>query len=111
MTKRKANLLSYSRIIASLPFLLTGCMGVYEGGFECPPVKGLGCTSISDVNHLVNQKVVPKDIHIQESDLPKEDKVYPRIWFNPHKGCERCSFPKKQKENSESQVIDAKDSI
>ena len=41
--------------ILSTALCLSGCMGVYEGGFECPPGKGLGCTSISDVNEKVNQ--------------------------------------------------------
>lgn len=40
---------------ATLPSCLTGCMGVYEGGFECPPSKGIGCKSISEVNDMVNQ--------------------------------------------------------
>lgn len=34
---------------------LSGCMGVYEGGFECPPGEGVGCKSISEVNEMVNQ--------------------------------------------------------
>ncbi len=41
------------------PLILSGCMGVYEGGFECPPGKGLGCKSISEVNQMVNQCSVP----------------------------------------------------
>lgn len=41
--------------ILMTPLILSGCMGVYEGGFECPPGEGLGCTSISDVNEKVNQ--------------------------------------------------------
>jgi hypothetical protein len=44
---------------ATLPFCLTGCMGVYEGGFECPPSKGVGCKSISEVNDMVNQCSMP----------------------------------------------------
>lgn len=30
-------------------------MGVYEGGFECAPAKGVGCKSISEVNEMVNR--------------------------------------------------------
>lgn len=43
-----------------LPFCLTGCMGIYEGGFECPPGKGVGCKSISDVNQMVDQGELPE---------------------------------------------------
>ncbi|MBS0271674.1 MAG: hypothetical protein JSR85_03390 [Proteobacteria bacterium] len=42
-------------LTAVLPFCLAGCMGVYEGGFECPPGEGVGCKSISEVNEMVNQ--------------------------------------------------------
>ena len=49
-------------------------MGVYEGGFECPPGRGVGCKSISDVNQMVDQgELPPKPLH----DLS-------------HKHCERC---------------------
>ncbi len=50
-------------------------MGVYEGGFECPPGKGLGCTSVSKVNDWVNQN--------QEMghQLPEDNK----------KACHKCS--------------------
>lgn len=46
---------------------LSGCMGVYEGGFECPPGKGVGCKSISQVNDMINRGDLPK------SDLPSHD--------------------------------------
>ena len=39
----------------STALCLTGCMGVYDGGFECPPGEGVGCKSISEVNQMVNQ--------------------------------------------------------
>jgi hypothetical protein len=38
-----------------LAFALSGCMGVYEGGFECPPGEGIKCKSISEVNQMVDQ--------------------------------------------------------
>ncbi|MBY0272284.1 MAG: hypothetical protein K2X02_02550 [Alphaproteobacteria bacterium] len=41
--------------VLSTSTLLSGCMGVYEGGFECPPGEGVGCKSISEVNHMVDQ--------------------------------------------------------
>lgn len=43
----------------ALSLLLSGCMGVYEGGFECPPGKGVGCKSISEVNHMINAGELP----------------------------------------------------
>ena len=42
-----------------LPLFLSGCMGIYEGGFECPPGEGTKCKSISEVNELVNQGQLP----------------------------------------------------
>lgn len=57
------------------PLILSGCMGVYEGGFECPPGKGLGCTSVSEVNDWVNQDQVN---NCQISDEGK-------------KACHKCS--------------------
>lgn len=39
---------------------LTGCMGVYEEGFDCPPGVGVGCKSISQVNTMVNKGLLPK---------------------------------------------------
>lgn len=40
-------------------FSLSGCMGIYEGGFECPPGEGTKCKSISAVNEMVNQGELP----------------------------------------------------
>ena len=36
-------------------------MGVYEGGFECPPGEGVGCKSISEVNVIVDKSAVIAD--------------------------------------------------
>ncbi|OJW49662.1 MAG: hypothetical protein BGO67_03915 [Alphaproteobacteria bacterium 41-28] len=81
---------------ALLPLCLTGCMGVYEGGFECPPGEGVKCKSISDVNQMVNQGLGTKS---QESgsNLSEESKAnvcehpgscpltsdVPEIWYSP----------------------------
>lgn len=59
---------------AILPLCLSGCMGIYEGGFECPPGKGVGCKSISEVNEMVDQKNLP-------------EKTPPDL---PHTSCEQC---------------------
>ena len=53
--------LSAVLLSATLPFCLQGCMGIYEGGFECPPGRGVGCKSISDVNQMVNQGELPEN--------------------------------------------------
>lgn len=35
---------------------LTGCsLGIYNGDFDCPAAKGLGCTSLSEVNAMVTE--------------------------------------------------------
>ncbi len=45
----------YRLLMTGLALSLSGCMGVYEGGFECPPGEGVGCKSISEVNYMVDQ--------------------------------------------------------
>ena len=77
------------------PLLLSGCMGIYEGGFECPPGKGLGCTSTSDVNEKVNQeygtqKALPSDETKDEECVPCKGKPCAptppqdeEVWFAP----------------------------
>lgn len=57
------------------PLLLTGCMGIYEGGFECPPGEGTKCKSISEVNAMVNQGTLPPasvDVAATSVDAPTE---------------------------------------
>ncbi|MBA3814870.1 MAG: hypothetical protein H0X26_10420 [Alphaproteobacteria bacterium] len=54
----KRNGTSYIFLL-SLSLSLSGCMGIYEGGFECPPGVGVGCKSISDVNAMVNRNLLP----------------------------------------------------
>ncbi len=46
---------AFQSISMGIAISLSGCMGVYEGGFECPPGEGVKCKSISEVNHMVNQ--------------------------------------------------------
>lgn len=83
-------------ITATLPLCLTGCMGVYEGGFECPPGEGVGCKSISDVNQMVNRgELPPSEINIQDpqtkescscgtphADAPSLPNETPKIWYS-----------------------------
>ena len=82
------------------PLILSGCMGVYEGGFECPPGRGLGCTSISEVNKVVDQYGSVTEISEPESKLNELGKPNSTssIWFNPRfDQCEdsRASCPLK----------------
>jgi hypothetical protein len=72
-------------------------MGVYEGGFECPPGEGAGCSSISEVNEMVNKGVVPKQKPMKdrtegecgecpssgEGDTPFGHQAEPQIWYSP----------------------------
>lgn len=81
---------------------LTGCMGVYEGGFECPPGKGVGCKSISEVNELINQHSL--------AGLEKHD-LESRIWFNPNSDSKDCSNCSSKLDSGEFKVVDAKNSI
>ena len=87
-------------MVLGITLLLSGCMGIYEGGFECPPGKGVGCKSISEVNTMVNQEEIPlSENGEQESDMEQteeEENVEcscgsnsnsltsdSRIWYSP----------------------------
>ena len=74
----------YRLLITSLAFALTGCMGVYEGGFECPPGEGVGCKSISEVNEMVDRRKLPKG---ELSEIPNcktcGESSQPSIWYSP----------------------------
>lgn len=70
-TKKKKTLLALTLLGLSLS--LTGCMGIYEGGFECPPGEGTKCKSISEVNDLVNKGEIPK----KASSLSSEEECTP----------------------------------
>ncbi len=74
---------------------LSGCMGVYEGGFECPPGKGVGCKSISQVNEMINRGDLPKSDSLSSLDNEGDNSCKTcgssseissgksEIWFNP----------------------------
>lgn len=70
-----------------LPLCLTGCMGIYEGGFECPAGAGVGCKSISEVNTMVDRGELPKG-ELPKGGLPKIQVEPPtpinyEIWYAP----------------------------
>ena len=74
--------------------LLSGCMGVYEGGFECPPGEGVGCKSISEVNQMVDQGLGSHNQSSTSAQKTEDDEpvckkesgscsVSPEIWYAP----------------------------
>lgn len=71
--------------------LLSGCMGIYEGGFECPPGKGVGCKSISEVNQMVNDGDLPERFLVdpphshgssQNKETAPKGHEKPEIWYS-----------------------------
>jgi hypothetical protein len=84
----------YTKSLMGLSLSLSGCMGVYEGGFECPPGEGVGCKSISEVNHMVDQGLGSNN-PLSESTQKTEDNepvckkgsgscaVTSEIWYAP----------------------------
>lgn len=87
----------YSLLITKLQLLttalaLSGCMGVYDGGFECPPGEGVGCKSISEVNHMVDEGTLPKkqdDLHAAMCEQCGSNSQFQKdieelhIWYSP----------------------------
>ena len=80
------------RLLITASLCLTGCMGVYEGGFECPPGEGVGCKSISEVNQMVEQGELPKKQNEPQAsckqcssnpDFPQNRTEEPTIWYSP----------------------------
>jgi hypothetical protein len=94
-TRRRA----YTQALIGITLSLSGCMGVYEGGFECPPGRGVGCKSISDVNQMVNHgELPPKSLpdllheHCERCGAKQSEQIEaehsgklekPEIWFSP----------------------------
>lgn len=82
--QRKIHLKIYSSV-ACLSLSLTGCMGIYEGGFECPADKGVGCKSISEVNTMIDWKRLP-GLRVQEIETDSYDRQSSdsfQIWYAP----------------------------
>ena len=85
---------SHFAVCVGICFSLSGCMGVYEGGFECPPGKGVGCKSISEVNTMVDQGEIPQPSTVSlpltcqacaATDSPKAEAIEEesQIWYAP----------------------------
>ncbi|MBX9786386.1 MAG: hypothetical protein K2Y08_03500 [Alphaproteobacteria bacterium] len=89
------SLITNYQLLITGPLALTGCMGVYEGGFECPPGEGVGCKSISEVNQMVDQGLGNKNPLLETNPLKTGDNepvckkrsgscaVSPEIWYAP----------------------------
>ena len=86
------HLITDYRLLITAGLCLTGCMGVYEGGFECPPGIGVGCKSISEVNQMVEQGELPKKQNEPQTpcqqcnsnpDFPQSRYEDPIIWYSP----------------------------
>ncbi len=91
------HLIADYRLLIILPLILSGCMGVYEGGFECPPGEGVGCKSISEVNQMVDQSSVirnrlSENMEQETDSFGEEDSVCghvgscpatSEIWYSP----------------------------
>lgn len=93
---------TYKILATSITLILSGCMGVYEGGFECPPGEGTRCKSISEVNEMVNKEVLPKASgtiiskedcetchHKLSQDALNPTKGSSKIWIAPWAAMER----------------------
>lgn len=103
--KRPSLITNYQYLMTALApaLMLSGCMGVYDGGFECPPGKGVGCKSISEVNQMVNQCSVPSAQCSVPSLQGSEDKL--EIWYSPSFDVDHTEQCRRKK------VLDAKNSI
>ena len=84
----------YRLLMTGLALSLSGCMGVYEGGFECPPGEGVGCKSISEVNHMVDQGLGSHNQSLENAQKTEDNEpvckkgsgscaVTSEIWYAP----------------------------
>lgn len=65
-----------------LAVLLPACSMPQEH-FDCPVKEGLGCLSVSEVNHLINQKKVGDTSYdFNEPYIPSQKEG--RLWIAPY---------------------------
>ena len=50
------------RLISLLIILpaLSGCGGIYESAFDCPPKCGTPCKRLSEVNEMIDAESIPE---------------------------------------------------
>lgn len=51
--------------LAALSVITFGC-GIYRSGFECPPGRGIGCVSTSEVLDMIIEKESDSDSPFDE---------------------------------------------
>lgn len=85
-------------LLLTLP-ILNGCM-TYSESFDCPPGKGVGCKSLSQVNEMVEEGDLPLEKLETTQELTQEPKIPAdwieakntpqnlRIWFAEYKDSE-----------------------
>jgi hypothetical protein len=66
-------------MIAALTSVLTSCSS-YKESFDCPPCRGVGCESITKVNHMVNTNKVES---LQDEVVVESHSAH-RFWMGKH---------------------------
>lgn len=68
--------------IIMVGFMLTGCSS-YQEQFDCPPGVGVGCKSLSFVDQLIDQGVLPCSMPLESSTVDNSitDTTSPEIRF------------------------------
>lgn len=51
--------------LGSLVLLLSSC-SIYNSGFDCPPKKGIGCKSVSEIEAMIVEKESGPDLFLGE---------------------------------------------
>ena len=87
MTNRKSCVLKISLMLVS-GIVLTAC-SAYQEHFKCKAQSGLGCSSVTEVNNLVNQGWPAKDARKKESN--KKRSFFERL-FKPKKSKKESVF-------------------
>jgi hypothetical protein len=59
--------------------LSLSCCSAYNNKFDCPYGDGLGCTSVSKVNRMIDQNQIPLD------DEPKAKARKVLVYYGPNK--------------------------
>lgn len=57
-------------LIATLAILLSAC-SMYRSEFDCPPCKGIGCKSVSDVMDMIVEREEKMDLFVPDADDAK----------------------------------------
>lgn len=66
-------------IFVSITLALSSCSS-YKETFDCPPCRGIGCESITNINDLVNKDKVKS---LRSELILESDGTY-RFWMGKH---------------------------